>query len=99
MRLDLVQFLTSITGISSITAVSLLAVKKYDLAATIFTALTIGAVGALWERYSRKSGAPLDLRAFRDKRLLDQEETEFVITHSPYPLLALFAYFLAKKRA
>jgi hypothetical protein len=99
MRFDLVQFLTSITGVSSITAVSLLAVKKYDLAAVVFTALTIGAVGVLWERYSRKAGTPLDLRALTKNRLPDQEDLEFIITHSPYPFLAAATYLLAKRKS
>ena len=99
MRFDLVQFLTSITGLSSITAGSLLAARRYNLAAAVFTALAIGSVGVLWERYSRKSGSSLDLRTFSKKRLPDQEELEFIVAHSPYPFLAAAAYFLAKKKS
>ena len=99
MRFNWIEFLTSITGVSTITAVSLLAAKKYDLAAAVFAALTIGAVGVFWERYSQRSGSPLNLKVIMKKRLLDKDEIEFIITHSPYPFLAAATYLLAKRKS
>jgi hypothetical protein len=98
MRFDFVNFLTSVTGVSSITATSLLVAKKYDLATVVFTALTIGSLGVLWERYSRKSGAPLDLKVFSKKILPEREETEFMVTHAPYVILATISYLLARRK-
>jgi hypothetical protein len=99
MRFDFFEYLTSVTGITSLAAASLLVTKKYDLAAVTFTALSLGAAGVLWERYSRKAGAPLDLKVFSKRRLPEQEEIDFILSHSPFPFLAVLSYLLARKRS
>ena len=73
MNFDPKQFLTSITGVSAVVGISLLATRKFDLASVVFTAVSLGAAGVLWERYSRRAGLPLDLGAITKKRLLEQE--------------------------
>jgi hypothetical protein len=97
MKEKTIEFLSSITGISTITAATLLATKKYDLAAILFAALSLGVVGVLWERYSRKAGAPLNIKAFAKKGIPDKDEVEFLAVHSPQIILAATAYFLSKR--
>jgi len=98
MRFNISQFITSVTGLSTIAGTSLLLTRKYDWAAIVFTVLTIGSLGVIWERYSRKAGAPLDIKVFLKKSLPEKEELEFIITHSPYPFLAGATYLLSKKK-
>jgi hypothetical protein len=98
MRFSTSEFITSITGISTITGASLLAIRKYDLAALVFTFLTVGSLGVIWERYSRKAGSPLDLKVLTKKALPEKDEIDFILIHSPYPFLAAAAYILAKRR-
>jgi len=98
MKEKTIEFFSSITGISTITATTLLATKKYDLAAILFTALSLGAIGVLWERYSRKAGAPLNITAFAKKGIPDKDELEFLAVHFPQIILAATAYLLAKRK-
>jgi hypothetical protein len=93
------EFIGSITGVSSITALCLLAAKKYDAAAMLFAVVSVGAAGILWERYSRKAQAPLNFKAFSKRRMLDGDELQFLIAHSPHVILAAASYFLAKQKA
>ena len=97
MKDKLYQFLTSITGVSTLTGTALLATKRYNLATAVFAALALGSFGVLWERYSRKSGSALDLKVFLKKEGIDKEEMEFLVAHLPYPFLAGRSYYLAKK--
>ena len=98
MRFNISQFITSVTGISTIAGVSLLATRKYDLAAIVFTMLSVGAAGIIWERYSRNAGSALDLKVFTRKTMPEKDDIDFMLTHSPYPFLALVSYVLAKRR-
>jgi len=98
MKEKTIEFFSSITGISTITAATLLATKKYDLAAILFTVLSLGAAGVLWERYSRKAGAPLNIKAFAKKGIPDKDELDFLAAHSPQIILAATAYYLAKRK-
>lgn len=93
------EFISSITGISSIAALGLLVAKKYDAATMLFTVISIGAAGILWERYSRKAHATLNIKAFSKRRPLDRDDLEFLIAHSPHIILAATSYFLARQRA
>jgi hypothetical protein len=92
------QFLNSITGLSALTGASLLITRRYNLAAAIFAALALGSTGVAWDRYSTKSGAPLDIRVFGKKRLPDQDEMDFIVTHLPYAFLAVACYYLGKNQ-
>ncbi|OGY25016.1 MAG: hypothetical protein A2Y57_02505 [Candidatus Woykebacteria bacterium RBG_13_40_7b] len=98
MKDKLYQFLTSITGVSTLTGTALLATKRYNLATAVFAALALGSVGVLWERYSRKAGSALDLKVFLKKERIDKEEMGFLLTHLPYSFLAGLSYYLANKK-
>lgn len=91
------QFVNSITGITALTGASLLLLRKFDLAALLFGSLALGSFGVAWDRYTTKSGWALDIRAFRKKRLPDEEELEFILTHVPYAVLSVASYFAGRK--
>jgi hypothetical protein len=91
------QFINSVTGITAIAGASLLLARRFDLAALVFGALALGSFGVAWDRYSTKSGLALDIRAFRQKRLPDEDELEFIATHAPYAVLSLASYLAGRK--
>lgn len=91
------NFVNSITGLSALTAVSLILLKRFDLAGAVLAALTLGSVGVAWDRYSTKSGAPLAVSSFQMKRLPDEEELVFIVTHAPYAVLALISFWANKR--
>ncbi len=91
------DFLNSITGLSAITGVTLVLLRRYELAAAIFAALVAGSVGVSWDRYSTKAGSPLQISSFKKKRSLDEDEISFITTHAPYVFLAAISYLLSRK--
>jgi hypothetical protein len=91
------NFINSITGLSALASLSLLAARRYDVAAALLAALTVGSAGVAWDRYSTKSGSPLDIRVLRGRRRPDSDELHFIVTHLPYAFLALFSYAAARK--
>lgn len=91
------QFLNSITGVSALGALSLLAARKFNLAAILFGALAAGSVGVAWDRYSTKSGSALDIRVIKKRRRPDDGELAFILTHAPYAFLAVLSYLLGQR--
>lgn len=99
MKFDPVKYVNSITGVSTIVGATLFATRKYDLATALFIALSIGSTGVLWERYSRRVGSHMNLKAFLSKeKPVWNGELDFLVNHLPYPSLAAISYFLSKKQ-
>lgn len=91
------DYMNSVTGLSALTGVGLVFLKRFDLAALAFGALAIGAAGVAWDRYSTKSGAALDIRSFQKLRLPDEEETGFIVSHVPYVFFAVVSLYADRK--
>jgi hypothetical protein len=98
MKFNAIQFVNSITGLSAITGATLIATKRYDIATILFAALSIGSAGIIWERYSKRVGSHLSLKALASKEKPTWEgELDFATCHLPYPVMAALAYFLSKR--
>lgn len=99
MKFNVLQFTNSMTGVSAIVGATLIVAKRYDLAAAVFIALSIGSAGVLWERYSRRVGSHMSLKAFlRKEKPVWEGEVDFLVNHLPYATLAAVSYFLAKRK-